>query len=428
MHRPSRPISRAALAIGFALVLVSPTARGQALDAPASDAPPDDARPVDTAPPPDAGDAVDAPQTDADMDAARSPPGGRVDAWRRTPGDAEPSLERRASRGRRAAAITLPGLDAPQGNNSSADEFAAGGAQTPPLSADAMRISDWVTISGDNGGLPFVIVDKVDAAIFVYGPDGRLQGAAPALVGLEPGDDSVSGVGDLKLSQVSPDMRTTPAGRFLAGFGPASGGRTVLWVDYADSISLHPVVTNNPREHRLERIQSSAPEDHRITYGCINVPATFYDDVVMKAFAGGAGVVYILPDTRPLEEVFPDLRSAGAATTDASARVPMSARRRPRVIADGGIGDAGISDAGISDARITGGRGSKRTSSSNARGAPVMAERGKDGRARDVGPGEDRPAQECAQSGAAVAGGSGDAYPYEPSGATCERDAAGRGI
>jgi hypothetical protein len=99
------------------------------------------------------------------------------------------------------------------------------------------------------------------------------------------------------------------------------------------------------------------------------------------------------------------------------------------VIADGGITDPGISAGRITGGGITGGGGSKRTSSSNARSAPVMAERGKDGRAHDVGPGEDRPAQECAQSGAEVAGGSGDAYPYEPSGgATCERDAAGRGI
>jgi hypothetical protein len=86
----------------------------------------------------------------------------------------------------------------------------------------------------------------------------------------------------------------------------------VLWVDYADEIALHPVVTSHPKERRLQRLRSSAPEDHRITYGCINVPAAFYRDVVTKAFAGGDGVVYILPDTRPLEEVFPNF-TAGAS-------------------------------------------------------------------------------------------------------------------
>ena len=101
----------------------------------------------------------------------------------------------------------------------------------------------------------------------------------------------------------------------MAGFGPASGGKTVIWVDYADAISLHPVVTTNPKEHRLTRIKSSTPEDHRISFGCINVPARFYEAVVLKAFAGGSAIVYILPDTRPLEDVFP----AFAATMQASA-------------------------------------------------------------------------------------------------------------
>jgi len=192
-------------------------------------------------------------------------------------------------------------------------------ASAPPqdLSADApsgaaAQVADWVKASGDNGGLPFVIVDKVGARVFVFGADGALLGAAPVLVGLEPGDDSEAGIGERPLSAIRPDERTTPAGRFLARFGFASGDRTVLWVDYADAISLHPVVTTNPKEHRLERIRSAAPEDHRITYGCINVPATFYNDIVLTAFAGGSGVVYILPDTRSLQEVFPSFTVSAA--------------------------------------------------------------------------------------------------------------------
>jgi hypothetical protein len=122
---------------------------------------------------------------------------------------------------------------------------------------------------------------------------------------LAPGDDSADGIGERALSQIGPEERTTPAGRFVAEFGAASGHRRVLWVDYAHAISLHPVVTSNPKEHRLTRIKSQEAEDHRISYGCINVPATFYERVVLKALAGGTAVVYVLPDTRPIEEVFP---------------------------------------------------------------------------------------------------------------------------
>jgi hypothetical protein len=44
--------------------------------------------------------------------------------------------------------------------------------------------------------------------------------------------------------------------------------------------------------------------DRRITFGCINVPVSFYEDVVRPQFVGTTGVVYILPETKSLQEVF----------------------------------------------------------------------------------------------------------------------------
>ena len=44
---------------------------------------------------------------------------------------------------------------------------------------------------------------------------------------------------------------------------------------------------------------------NRISYGCINVPARFYDTVVGPAFAGTNGIVYILPEVRTIRAVFP---------------------------------------------------------------------------------------------------------------------------
>ncbi len=39
-------------------------------------------------------------------------------------------------------------------------------------------MADWVVDSGDNRGMPFAIVDKTDAKVFVFDADGRLRGAA----------------------------------------------------------------------------------------------------------------------------------------------------------------------------------------------------------------------------------------------------------
>jgi hypothetical protein len=178
----------------------------------------------------------------------------------------------------------------------------------PAASETVTQLEDWVVATHDNGDLPFAIVDKVKAEVFIFGADGQLKGAAPALMGLAHGDDSVPGIGDRKLSTIRPKERTTPAGRFIAAFGRAPGEENVLWVDYESAISMHPVITTSPKERRLARLQSPSASDNRITFGCINVPAAFYKTVVRPAFTGTSGVVYVLPETKPLDEVFPAFR------------------------------------------------------------------------------------------------------------------------
>ncbi|HLI64819.1 MAG TPA: L,D-transpeptidase [Caulobacteraceae bacterium] len=188
--------------------------------------------------------------------------------------------------------------------------FAPAEPQGRPPSGVAARLADWVAATDDNGGRPFMIVDKRGARVFVFDEVGEFFGSAPVLVGLARGDDSAPGIGDLKFSQISDDQRTTPAGRFVASFGPSAGHGTMLWVDFADAISLHPVMSVNAGEHRQARIKSGDPNQHRISYGCINVPKAFYDGVVLPALAGGSAIVYVLPDTKPLDAVFPVFAAA----------------------------------------------------------------------------------------------------------------------
>jgi hypothetical protein len=152
--------------------------------------------------------------------------------------------------------------------------------------------------------MPFVIVDKIDAKVFVFYADGQLRGAAPALLGLARGDSSIPGIGNRKLSEIRPEERTTPAGRFVASLGYNFNGKDVLWVDYKNAVSLHRVITNNPKERRLERLATPTPLDKRISYGCINVPANFFDNVVKPAFTRTYGIVYVLPETRSIGEIF----------------------------------------------------------------------------------------------------------------------------
>lgn len=167
-------------------------------------------------------------------------------------------------------------------------------------------MAGWAVRSGDNQDLPFAIIDKPGATVFVFKGDGEFVGAAPALLGLAPGDNSTPGIGDRELSDIMPEDRTTPAGRFIGGYGPALGKtEDVLWVDYGTAISLHAVVTNKPEEKRLERLKSKTIDDNRITFGCINVPKKFYRDVVTPVFTGTRSIFYILPEQQSMAEVFP---------------------------------------------------------------------------------------------------------------------------
>ena len=171
----------------------------------------------------------------------------------------------------------------------------------------AARVADWIVASGHNGALPYAIVDKKNAAVFLFDATGKPLGSAPVLIGVAIGDEATPGVGSKNLAEIGPAEKTTPAGRFLAKFGLAAGGQKVLWVDYATSVALHPIPPGaNPKERRRQRMLSPAPDDHRITFGCINVPAAFYK-TVRPLFLKKGGYVYVLPDTKPLETVFPRL-------------------------------------------------------------------------------------------------------------------------
>jgi len=197
--------------------------------------------------------------------------------------------------------------------------------------ADVHRVADWAVASADHGQRPFAVVDKVQARLYVFAATGRLVGASPILLGLTRGDDSAPGVGDKPIAAVRPEERTTPAGRFDVEPGENLGGEHVIWVDYDAAVSMHSVRAKVKSERRLERLESADPAEHRISYGCINVPAAFFASVAWPSFAKG-GVVYVLPEIRALADVFPALRDARVASTASvgSAQAPDFLRVAPR--------------------------------------------------------------------------------------------------
>lgn len=174
-----------------------------------------------------------------------------------------------------------------------------------------IELAGWVVATKDSQGYPFAVIDKAAAQILVFGGDGRLRGAAPGLFGSAIGDHSAPGIAGLALREIPGRDRTTPAGRFVGGFGPSIDAGRVLWVDYDSAVSIHPTATGVPAERRAERLASPSPDDNRVTHGCINVSPEFYEQVIRPTFERG-GVFYILPEAAPLAEIFPEFAQSRA--------------------------------------------------------------------------------------------------------------------
>ena len=132
------------------------------------------------------------------------------------------------------------------------------------------------------------------------------------------------GIGSRAISSIQPEERTTPAGRFSAVMGVGPHGEDILWVDYDNALALHRVVTNVPAERRLQRLASHVAAERRITYGCINVPVSFFESIVRPTFTNTRGIVYILPEVNRTEQVFGSYDVRRDVSQASAVAVPMA--------------------------------------------------------------------------------------------------------
>ncbi len=172
-------------------------------------------------------------------------------------------------------------------------------------SPDTRNVARWVVDSRDHGGLPFAIVDKKQAHIYLFDGAGRLLGDSAVLLGQTVGDRSAPLVGEhTQAGRVPVDERTTPSGRFETDPGLNLDGDPVVWVDYAAALAIHRVRPGASRRAREARLASATPDDNRVSLGCIVVPRAFYARVVQPLLGRSRGVVYVLPEERSLHEIF----------------------------------------------------------------------------------------------------------------------------
>lgn len=174
--------------------------------------------------------------------------------------------------------------------------------------AEAVRVVDWVLQNRDARGRPFAVVDKRAARLYVFHADGRLAGHTPALLGSAPGDHTVPGVGErTQNGTLRPEDRTTPAGRFEAEAGRNASGEHVVWVDYASAFAIHRLRPGFAYQARASRLATVQADNKRVSWGCVVVPVPFYTQVVQKVLGEGRSVVYVMPESMPLQRMLESL-------------------------------------------------------------------------------------------------------------------------
>ena len=172
-------------------------------------------------------------------------------------------------------------------------------------SEDARFVAHWVMQSADHLGLPFAVVDKKGAQLYVFDAEGRLSGATPALLGQAVGDESAPDVGaHTQAGEVPMHERTTPAGRFISRPVQNLNGEHVVWVDYAAAFAIHRLRPGASLRSREARLASASADDNRASLGCVVVPAAFYEQVVQPLLGRNRAVIYVLPEKRSVRDLF----------------------------------------------------------------------------------------------------------------------------
>ena len=171
-------------------------------------------------------------------------------------------------------------------------------------SNDARYAAEFVLATADHRQRPFAIVDKREARVYVFDAAGHLTGTSSVLLGLAPGDTAIADIAQRRPASLAPHERSTPSGRFETQPGHNDKGEAIVWVDYAAALAIHRLRPAPAHQRRPERLASATPDDKRISLGCIVVPVAFYEAVVEPLLGRQRGVVYVLPETRPVQALF----------------------------------------------------------------------------------------------------------------------------
>ena len=152
----------------------------------------------------------------------------------------------------------------------------------------------------------YVIIDKPDATLSIIGADKKLIGQMPVLLGQTKGEtpNMADPYSDVAV------QATTPAGKYTMGkFGIikedfiAYKGK-VFSIYGSGALALH--ITYPPeKEKRTEALNTSTPDDNRLSWGCINISEEMWAKYIEGNIKDRGTCLFITPDN-PITSLNPE--------------------------------------------------------------------------------------------------------------------------
>ncbi|RKW13425.1 MAG: hypothetical protein D8H94_10065, partial [Cardiobacterium sp.] len=156
------------------------------------------------------------------------------------------------------------------------------------MSSAAKASLDHIIDTADNGGRPFVIADKKAGKLYLMNAEGKVVDTTPALFGKTPSDAAktagATGAGKYDLTYNRDTRLPSGYAGSVQSFDTGANG---------EQFAIHRVI-DVKGQNRQSRLDSKTARDNRITLGCINIPAEFYDAHLDNELGA---VLYVLPET-----------------------------------------------------------------------------------------------------------------------------------
>lgn len=167
------------------------------------------------------------------------------------------------------------------------------------------RLLSAILDTNANEDMAFVVADKPTATMYVFDKLGNLKGSSPVLLGVTKGDKNT--LSSLSSRANNPLLRTTPSGIYTTKsikheqYKKEYGHEWLVQLVETtagdnSTTAIHGVYVHTPSEQRQARLDSKSIEDNRASWGCLNAPVQFMQDVVQPTFENENGKVFITPE------------------------------------------------------------------------------------------------------------------------------------